>query len=393
MRHLEAQTFPVDTPSIDARIDAIEPRAYQRTRNHVDGAVTRLSPYFTHGVIDPRAVAERVVERHGAAACEKLIYEFAWRDYHHHVWWDRDGGILQDTRRPQEGVQGRGVPASVLSARTGMLAIDEQLRALIEHGYVHNHARMWIAALVCNVGRAPWRDAAEWMHYHLLDGDLASNHLSWQWVAGTSRSKRYVADQRNLDKFGVSEPQAGSGTALDRPYEDLELGPVPPELQERAEPELAYVPFPEAMLRGAIETGQDVLAYHPYTLLRDWHAGADPAVTRRILVLEPSLLVAHPLAAHRMQFITQLAQQVPRLELFVGEFDDLPNLATARSVRARAHPYTRGWAAELESPLRLVPQAETRSLDSFSSWFRHARRHLERDGLMVRPPGKQPALF
>jgi deoxyribodipyrimidine photo-lyase len=385
--------FPTDTVAIEARIDAIDPRAYSATRNHVDGAVTRLSPYITHGVIDPRQVAERVVERHGAAVCEKLVYELAWRDYHHHVWWERGDGILQDLRRPQEAVHGRGVPTSVLRAATGIYAIDEQLRALVDVGYVHNHARMWIAALVATIARAPWRDAAEWMHYHLLDGDLASNHLSWQWVAGTSRAKRYVADQRNVDRFGTSPPQAGSGTALDMPYEELGHRPVPPELSERTIVELPVPALPEATLRGAVNEGEDVLLYHPYTLTRQWHADAPGKATRRILVIEPGLLAARPLAPQRMRFIMQLAAEIPELEVHVGEVSEIACLDRAQSVRARAHPYTRNWPATLEPPLRVVPQAETRSLNSFSAWFGHARRHLERDGLMVRRPAKQRTLF
>ena len=388
--------FPTDTASIHARIDAIDPRAYRATRNHIDGAVTRLSPYFTHGVIDPRDVAETVVARHGAAACEKLIYEFAWRDYHHHVWWERGDEIVRDLRRPQAGVEGRGVPVSVLNAQTGMAAIDDQIRALLDGGYVHNHARMWIAALVSTRARAPWREAADWMHHHLLDGDLASNHLSWQWVAGTSRGKRYVADQRNLDRFGTHPPQAGSGTALDLPYEALEWSPVPPELRERAGVELLQMTLPQQTLCGPVREGERVVLHHPYTLGRDWRARGDdeqgPAA-RRILVYEPSLFAAWPLAPQRMRLIEELAAEITGLEIFVGEVAELPGLDDARSVHARAHAYTRTWPAELDPPLRLIPRAEGRELESFSAWFRLARRHLERDGLMVRPASKQGQLF
>ena len=35
------------------------------------------------------------------------------------------------------------------------------------------------------------------MYYHLLDGDWASNALSWQWVAGSNASKKYYANQAN----------------------------------------------------------------------------------------------------------------------------------------------------------------------------------------------------
>ena len=56
-------------------------------------------------------------------------------------------------------------------------------------GYVHNHARMWLASVVCHLAGADWRAGAAWFSFHLLDGDLASDTLSWQWVAGTGSHK------------------------------------------------------------------------------------------------------------------------------------------------------------------------------------------------------------
>ena len=43
------------------------------------------------------------------------------------------------------------------------------------------------------------------MYSLLVDGDLASNHLSWQWVAGTSRSSIYIFNAENVKKFGPEE--------------------------------------------------------------------------------------------------------------------------------------------------------------------------------------------
>ena len=46
-----------------ARIGRIRPAAYARTRNHLDGAVTGLSPYLTHGLITLREVLAGVQQR------------------------------------------------------------------------------------------------------------------------------------------------------------------------------------------------------------------------------------------------------------------------------------------------------------------------------------------
>ena len=43
--------FPPGLDAAQARLDAVDPQAYARSRNHIDGAVTRLSPYLTHGLV------------------------------------------------------------------------------------------------------------------------------------------------------------------------------------------------------------------------------------------------------------------------------------------------------------------------------------------------------
>jgi deoxyribodipyrimidine photolyase len=52
------------------RLAAIDPARYGASRNHLDGAVTRLSPYIRHGVLSLAEVRDAVFERlcRGAAA-------------------------------------------------------------------------------------------------------------------------------------------------------------------------------------------------------------------------------------------------------------------------------------------------------------------------------------
>ncbi|MEO5685193.1 MAG: FAD-binding domain-containing protein [Chitinophagaceae bacterium] len=69
---------------------------------------------------------------------------------------------------------------NIAGAKTGITAIDEQITLLYETGYMHNPVRMYLAGITCNIGKAHWLQPARWMYYHLLDGDLASNSLSWQ---------------------------------------------------------------------------------------------------------------------------------------------------------------------------------------------------------------------
>ncbi|NBY29631.1 MAG: deoxyribodipyrimidine photolyase, partial [Sphingobacteriia bacterium] len=202
-----------------AQVARIDPVAYGRTRNYVDGAVTRLSPYLSRGVLSTSLVADSLVERGFSwEDCESLVKELAWRDYFQLVWKHQGDALDQDLRYPQVGVRHHRVPAALVRAETGIEALDAGVRELYRTGYMHNHLRMYTAALACNVGGSHWLQAARWMFYHLLDADWASNALSWQWVAGAFSTRKYFANQDNINKYALS---CQKGTFLDVGYDVL----------------------------------------------------------------------------------------------------------------------------------------------------------------------------
>ncbi len=211
------------------RVADISPSHYARTRNAVDGAVTGLSPYLTHGIISLPEVAALVAHLHRLGYADKLLFEFAWREFFHHVWEHgaQPDDILQDMRPAKlwRGAYARQLPADIREGRTGVPCIDTAVRQLYAMGYLHNHARMWLASYCVHLRKVHWRAGADWLYAHLLDGDLASNHLSWQWVAGTFSSKPYLFNASNVAKFA---PQAAwkawvsAKTVVDADYEQLD---------------------------------------------------------------------------------------------------------------------------------------------------------------------------
>jgi len=79
--------------------------------------------------------------------------------------------------------------------------IDRAVHQLYTTGYLHNHARMWLASYIVHLRKVHWRVGADWMVGYLLDGDLASNHLSWQWVAATFSNKPYLFNAENVARY------------------------------------------------------------------------------------------------------------------------------------------------------------------------------------------------
>jgi deoxyribodipyrimidine photo-lyase len=275
---MSTDDFPATLDAARARLAAIRPDAYARTRNRLDGAVTRLSPYLTHGFLTLREVAAALAERHALDVQHKLVYELGWRAYFRHVWAHLGDGIFESLHEGPlpDAAYARELPADVREARTGVAVVDQAVRTLYASGWLHNHARLWLASYLVHLRKVHWRAGADWLYAHLLDGDLASNHLSWQWVAGTGSSKPYLF---NADNVARHAPPAwhGAGSVLDTTYDELDRlarSPRPVGTPGRADgvPEPRVWREPPAGLAlctgpsHATVEGRDVWLVHPWAL-------------------------------------------------------------------------------------------------------------------------------
>jgi hypothetical protein len=68
---------------------------------------------------------------------------------------------------------------------TGYPIVDAGMRQLLAEGWMHNRIRMVVASFLVKDLYLPWRWGARHFMRHLVDCDLASNQLNWQWVAGS----------------------------------------------------------------------------------------------------------------------------------------------------------------------------------------------------------------
>jgi deoxyribodipyrimidine photo-lyase len=214
---------------------------------------------------------------------------------------------------------------------------------------------MYLAATICNVAKYHWLEPAQWMYYHLLDGDLASNALSWQWCAGTFSNKLYYANQENINRYTGSQQ---TGTFLDVDYEDLPLQPVPGHLARSLEAELAFTPPVTKPLD--LQEGIPTFVYTHYTLDPTFHEGEEG---NRILVLEPSHFAKHPMSSRTMQFIYDLAENIPGIQIYYGEYSDL-------HVRGifRDHPINNHFQGVREVHPTLAPGLQGEFNSFFSFW-------------------------
>ncbi|MEM9057216.1 MAG: FAD-binding domain-containing protein [Pseudomonadota bacterium] len=210
-------TLPATRAAATAALERFAPRAgrqYAARRNYDNGAgrhdnVSCLSPYLRHRLLLESEVLRAVLDQHPWPAPEKFVQEVYWRAYFKgwlehrpQVWRDylRDlGGLAEDLDR-QRSLRERY--AQAVEGRTGIDAFDAWACELRDTGYLHNHARMWFASIWIFTLDLPWQLGADFFLQHLLDGDPASNTLSWRWVGGLhTRGKTYLARPDNIARY------------------------------------------------------------------------------------------------------------------------------------------------------------------------------------------------
>lgn len=359
--------FSTDYSAVLERIDKVDVTAYNATRNHLHGAVSYLSPYISRGVVTLPQVARRILMKSSPAKAEKFIFELAWREYFQEIWWRESENIFSDLLRPQEMVEYNGVPSAIIHANTGIDAVDAGINGLYQTGYMHNHLRMYIASLCCNIGRYHWLKPATWMHYHLLDGDLASNMLSWQWVAGTFSSKKYYCNQENINRYTGS---AQRGTFLDADYEALSMMDIPGILRKS---EIPHYELPAAGAPTELFASEKILLYTPYHLDPEWRKEEKGL---RILWFNTEHLHTFPISPRVYTFILDLASQIEGINIMHCSPETVQSLIKSATVLSRRHAYIKDLnGITLDCDDRLFPGIEVKG-NSFMGFWKKCEKNL-----------------
>jgi deoxyribodipyrimidine photo-lyase len=206
--------FPATRANALKRLDAFLPHAgrrYAETRNTDYGpdgesGTSRLSPYLSRRMLLEEEVTRAANKRHGGSGSDKFVSEVFWRTYFKgwlerrpHVW----AYYLDEVGRAYEGLtsERRRMYERAVSGETGIACFDDWAKELVTVGYLHNHTRMWFSSIWIFTLGLPWALGADFFYRHLLDGDAASNTLSWRWTAGLhTKGKAYAARASNIRK-------------------------------------------------------------------------------------------------------------------------------------------------------------------------------------------------
>lgn len=363
--------FPLERTAILERLNQIDPVAYTKSRNFIDGSVTYLSPYISRGVLSTRDVFEHLKKKNYSwEQAEKLIQELAWRDFFQLVWQRLGETINTDIKQNQHPIRNHQIPTAIDEASTGILGIDMGIRKLTETGYMHNHQRMYTASLVCNVAQCHWREPARWMYYHLLDADWASNACSWQWVAGSFSNKKYYANQENINRYCQTQ-QVNS--YLDVSYEDLPQINIPGQLM-KTELKLLKTAMPETDYNFTLIEELPTLLYNWYNLDFSWHENME---ANRVLLLEPEIFERYSISDKSMQFMLELSKNIDNIQIYVGSFDALSESHRTKQFIFKEHPLNRYQGVEENRSFLQAPSKK--NFNSFFGYWKSIEKELRKE--------------
>ena len=167
-------------------------RDYDRARDiPAEAGTSRLSPHLHHGEISPRQVIARLRGERPLASLGEGEATFAkevfWREFAYTLLHHFPDTVESPLDRRFEGFPWREDAAALAAwkrGRTGIPIVDAGMRELYATGWMHNRVRMIVASFLIKNLLLPWQQGEAWFRDCLVDADLASNTMGWQWTAG-----------------------------------------------------------------------------------------------------------------------------------------------------------------------------------------------------------------
>jgi deoxyribodipyrimidine photo-lyase len=166
----------------------------ERNRPAHDGS-SMLSPHLHFGEISPRTIWTRVCSAFNVPSpmspmpdsAVVFLKEVVWREFAYHLLFHFPHTPEQPLREDFAGFPWRNDQVSLHAwqrGKTGYPLVDAGMRQLWETGWMHNRVRMIVASFLVKHLLVHWVQGARWFWDTLVDADLASNTLGWQWTAG-----------------------------------------------------------------------------------------------------------------------------------------------------------------------------------------------------------------
>jgi deoxyribodipyrimidine photo-lyase len=182
----------------------------ERDRPDHDGT-SRLSPHLSFGEISVHRVWHEIVVRMRAMpavgeysrsasspvasakvasareSARVFLTELGWREFARHLLVHFPHTVTHPLRPEFAAFPWDDDPEALDAWRRGLTGypiVDAGMRQLRATGWMHNRVRMVVASFLVKDLLLPWQVGSRVFWEELVDADLASNTLGWQWAAG-----------------------------------------------------------------------------------------------------------------------------------------------------------------------------------------------------------------
>ncbi|MCA8986664.1 MAG: deoxyribodipyrimidine photo-lyase, partial [Planctomycetaceae bacterium] len=171
---------------------------YRENRNlPAISGTSRLSPYLHFGEISPRTISHQTIaqiekfeqqdQQEQIENAEVFLSEIGWREFACSILFHFPHTVKEPLRnqfRDFTWTRNSKWLKAWQRGKTGFPIVDAGMRELWHTGWMHNRVRMIVASFLTKDLQIHWLEGANWFMDTLVDADLASNTLGWQWTAG-----------------------------------------------------------------------------------------------------------------------------------------------------------------------------------------------------------------
>lgn len=195
---------------------------------------SRLSAHLHFGEITPNQILYDCVQRglrsgqiiHSVIQ-STFMREIGWREFAHHLLVHFPSTTEQPLRPEFKSFPWREDPEMLVAwkkGRTGYPIVDAGMRELWATGWMHNRVRMIVGSFLVKHLLLDWKEGERWFWDTLVDADLASNTLGWQWIAGCGADAAPYF--RIFNPITQSEKFAGNGDYIRKWVPELKTLPT-----------------------------------------------------------------------------------------------------------------------------------------------------------------------
>jgi deoxyribodipyrimidine photo-lyase len=164
---------------------------YDKTRNLPQYNTTLLSAYIKYGCVSIREVYHAMVKKVGKNS--ELTRQLIWHDFY---------AFIMMFIPEKQTIGGSNFKNKIIKwtnnkkdfedwceGNTGIPIIDASMRQLNLTGWMHNRCRLLVSNFLTKKLKIDWHWGEKYFATKLIDYDVASNNLNWQWSSGVGTDR------------------------------------------------------------------------------------------------------------------------------------------------------------------------------------------------------------